>query len=73
MAKELLITRGYSHSEFNITDHPSLLAFMNANGLRTVPQIYLNGQLIGGFIELNERLNKNESTQELARTDATNL
>lgn len=74
MAKELLLASGITHTEFNITDHPSLLAFMNANGLRTVPQIYNNGLLIGGFTELNERLKTNDyTTKELTRTDATNL
>lgn len=56
-AKQLLAQRGISYEERKIGDgwtkEDLLEAVPNA---RTVPQIFLNDELIGGFTELRERL-----------------
>lgn len=41
---------------YNIDHHPSLRDFLLNSGLNTIPQIFHNGKLIGGFNELKERL-----------------
>ena len=56
-AKQLLAKRGISYEERKIGDgwtrDDLLEAVPNA---RTVPQIFLNDELIGGFTELKEKL-----------------
>ena len=56
-AKQLLSQRGIQYEERKIGDgwtkEDLLEAVPNA---RTVPQIFLNEELIGGFTELKERL-----------------
>lgn len=58
-AKMLLRSRSIEFEERNInheyTREQLLEAVPNA---RTVPQIFLDGQLIGGFTELRQHLNK---------------
>lgn len=36
----------------NVKDHPGLKTFIQAQGLTTVPQIYCEGEWIGGFDDL---------------------
>jgi glutaredoxin len=61
-AKALLKMKGIEYEERNINngwDREDLLAAVpNA---RTVPQIFLEGELVGGFTELKKKLT--ESTQ----------
>jgi glutaredoxin len=61
-AKNLLKMKGIEYEERNINngwDKEDLLAAVpNA---RTVPQIFLEGELVGGFTELRKKLT--ESTQ----------
>jgi len=60
-AKALLNLRGVEYEERNINngwDREDLLAAVP--GARTVPQIFLDDQLIGGFTELKKHF---ESTQ----------
>lgn len=56
-AKQLLAQRGIQYEERKIGDgwtrEDLLEAVPNA---RTVPQIFLNDELVGGFTELRERL-----------------
>jgi glutaredoxin 3 len=56
-AKQLLAKRGISYEERKIGDgwtrDDLLEAVPNA---RTVPQIFLNDELVGGFTELKEKL-----------------
>lgn len=56
-AKQLLAQRGISYEERKIGDgwtrDDLLEAVPNA---RTVPQIFLNDELVGGFTELREKL-----------------
>ena len=56
-AKQLLAQRGISYEERKIGDgydKEELLAAVP--GARSVPQIFLDDELIGGFNELRERL-----------------
>ena len=57
MAKALLAQRGITYEERNIsldwTREQLLEAVPNA---RSVPQIIMNGELVGGFTELKKRL-----------------
>ena len=56
-AKALLESRGIEYEERNIEngwDREDLLAAVP--GARTVPQIFLDEQLVGGFTELRKRL-----------------
>jgi glutaredoxin 3 len=54
-AKHLLSSKGISYSEVNVMLHPSRRAEMTqrANGGRTVPQIFIGGEHIGGSDELS--------------------
>jgi glutaredoxin 3 len=56
-AKNLLQSRGIDYEERNINenyDRDDLLAAVP--GARTVPQIFLDDKLIGGFTELRQHL-----------------
>lgn len=49
--KDLLRTYGVNFADFNIIEAPELIAFMKASGLTTVPQVFVDGQLVGGYQE----------------------
>ena len=53
-AKSLLKSKGQSYTEKNIQSDPALLKEMQdkTNNARTVPQIIINGTLVGGCDEL---------------------
>ena len=52
-AKSLLTQKGVPYTEVNLQDKPDeLLALKTRTGLRTVPQIFIGEELIGGFSEL---------------------
>jgi glutaredoxin 3 len=53
-AKALLKSKGVGFEEIDVTDDPELRARMVvlAGGRRTVPQIFINGEIIGGCDEL---------------------
>jgi glutaredoxin 3 len=53
-AKALLKGKGVGFEEIDVTDDPELRARMVAlaGGRRTVPQIFINGEIIGGCDEL---------------------
>ena len=54
MAKRLLNKRGVSYEEINAAGQTDLRDWLiEATGQRTVPQIFIHGQPIGGFTELN--------------------
>lgn len=60
-AKRLLSAKGIAFEEINLTgQHEELAALKERTGLRTVPQIFINDQLIGGFSELSELDQKGE-------------
>ena len=52
-AKRLLEEKGAHFEEINLEDKPDeLKSLKDRTGLRTVPQIFIDGQLIGGYSEL---------------------
>lgn len=54
-AKRLLDGKGVSYHDTDVSRAPELRQEMmtRANGRYTVPQIFINGQHVGGFDELN--------------------
>ena len=56
MAKKLLDSKGLSYSEINIAnDSEKRKALMQkSGGQRTVPQIFINDQHIGGYSDLSK-------------------
>lgn len=54
-AKRLLDTKGVKYTEIDVDDRDELRSWLvSASGQRTVPQIFINGTSIGGFVELAE-------------------
>lgn len=53
-AKSLLKSKGVAFEEIDVTDDPELREKMveMAGGRRTVPEIFINGQIVGGYDEL---------------------
>ena len=52
-AKALLDSRGIDYDEIDVADDPTLRAdLVRRTGRRTVPQIFIDGEPIGGFEEL---------------------
>ena len=52
-AKALLKSKNLSFQEIDVSDDvESLQKMIKLSGLRTVPQIFINNQSIGGFSEL---------------------
>ncbi len=53
MAKEILDKKGASYEEIILDGKPEETeALMSKTGMRTVPQIFINGELIGGCSDL---------------------
>jgi glutaredoxin len=57
MAKSLLRSQGWAVNETDRADVPD-----SEWQWKTVPQIWLNGQHVGGYTELAERLGQGEKT-----------
>jgi len=55
MAKSLLDDKGVAYSEIDVTDDPARRNEMvaRAGGRRTVPEIFIDGKIIGGFDDLH--------------------
>lgn len=53
-AKALLNSKGVAFEEIDVTDDPELRQKMVelSGGRRTVPEIFINGRIIGGYDEL---------------------
>jgi len=53
-AKSLLRAKGVEFNEIDVTDDPELRERMVelSGGRRTVPEIFINGKIIGGYDEL---------------------
>jgi glutaredoxin 3 len=53
-AKNLLTRKGIAFDEIDVTDDDALRARMveMSGGRRTVPEIFINGKIIGGYDEL---------------------
>lgn len=52
LAKGIFIEKGLDFVEFVIPDCEQILAFMKYSGLKTVPQVFVDGMLIGGYQSL---------------------
>ena len=54
-ARELLREKGVAFEEIDVGGDPELRAAMvrRAGGRRTVPEIFINGRIIGGYSELS--------------------
>ena len=54
MAKRLLMSRGVGYEEVDVQGLVEVRAWLvQVSGQRTVPQVFIHGQSIGGFTELN--------------------
>ena len=56
-AKNLLDKKGEQYEEIHLEDNPDAKNKLKQNGLRTVPQIWLDEEYIGGYIELERKYN----------------
>lgn len=67
-AKNLLKARGIDFLEVNIEEDAAAKDFMVSQGHRTVPQLYLNGELFveGGWTGLS-KLTPNELNEKLGK------
>ena len=59
-AKALLKSKGVSFTEFEVDGNPELIAesVKRSDGMRTVPQIFIENYHVGGYDDLN-RLDQN--------------
>ena len=66
IAKNLFIKKGLNFNEYDVLKDPSLKPIMieRANGTKTVPQIFINQQHIGGWEQLF-RLEQNGKLDEI--------
>lgn len=53
-AKDLLRQHGKMFIEFSVEEHPVLRDFLKANSVYTVPQVFANGIMVGGYEDLVE-------------------
>lgn len=54
-AKNLLTHKGVVFEEINLSGHPDeFQALKERTGMMTVPQIFINGSLVGGYDQLAE-------------------
>ena len=52
-AKRLLHEKKAKFTEIDVDDRPDLRSFLwSVSGQRTVPQVFINGESIGGYTEL---------------------
>ncbi len=67
-AKALLDSLGAAYEEIDLTQHPERTQEMldRSNGRTTVPEIFINGELIGGFDDLMALHRKGELVGKLA-------
>jgi glutaredoxin 3 len=54
-AKSLLKKKKVSFTEIDVDDRPELRSWLvSASGQRTVPQVFINGQPVGGYTDLEK-------------------
>ena len=56
-AKNLLDKKGEQNEEIHLEDNPDAKNKLKQDGLRTVPQIWLDEEYIGGYVELERKYN----------------
>ena len=67
-AKNLLRQKGVPFTEIDLEQKPEELAGLkNKTGMRTVPQIFIDDELIGGFSELQALDQARQLDQKLSR------
>ncbi len=54
-AKMLLDSKGETYEEININENQEAKEKLKELGFKTVPQIWLNEEHIGGYVELEKR------------------
>jgi len=55
MAKRLFESLGVDFEEIDVTDdHETRLELVERTGLRTVPQIFIDGESVGGFDDVKK-------------------
>ena len=64
-AKALLDSKGINYEAVNIEDDADARNFLVTQGLRSVPQIYEQDVLIGGFDKLKEWISIQEITSQI--------
>lgn len=65
-AKALLDAKGVAYTEISLEGKPDdLAALKKRTGWRTVPQIFIDGKLIGGFTDLAEMESNGKLDQAL--------
>lgn len=68
-AKQLLASKHVTWQEIRVDTDPALRAQMEQrSGKRTIPQIFINGQSVGGFDDLSA-LNRSGRLDTLLHTD----
>ena len=54
-AKALLTKKKANFTEIDVDDRPDLRSWLvSASGQRTVPQVFINGQPVGGYTDLEK-------------------
>jgi glutaredoxin 3 len=54
-AKALLKKKNVNFTEIDVDDRPDLRSWLvSASGQRTVPQVFINGQPVGGYTDLEK-------------------
>jgi len=66
-SKSLLERKGYTVDDNHLTSRPHIDAFKAAHGVQTTPQVFIDGERIGGYTDLKEHfgqrvLKKGETT-----------
>lgn len=51
-AKGLILSTGGTYDDYNVREFPSLKLFLASNGVSTVPQVFQDGEWIGGYEDL---------------------
>ena len=71
LAKQVLSQKGVSFEEFVMDDKPQeLKALIEKTNMKTVPQIFINGHLIGGCSDMIDLDKKNQLDILLQAEDA---
>lgn len=70
-AKSLLDEKGAAYSEIDLEHDPAGFAELKARtGMMTVPQIFINDQLIGGYQELRQ-LEREQKLDAILQADSS--
>ncbi len=61
LAKQVLTKKGVQYEEFSLDDKPEeLKSLIEKTNMKTVPQIFINNQLIGGCSDMMDLDKKNQ-------------